>query len=133
MHQPLLRLEVHCPNCQTKLTTGDRVVLDARVVGTGEEGEVRLSALFGDSRAETDLVIADGDAVTFECPHCERSLTVDTPCRFCGGPLASVTLSTGEPMELCGRKGCRGHALGGYGDPDEMTDLLNRMFRIPHD
>ena len=58
---------------------------------------------------------------------------METPCRLCGGPLASVTLATGESMEFCGRKGCRGHVLGGYGDVDEMTDLLNRMFKIPHD
>lgn len=133
MNQPLLLLDVHCPNCQAVLTTGQRVVLGARVVGTGQEGQMRLSALFGDSRAETDLALADGDAVTFTCPYCERSLTVETPCKFCGGPLASVSLASGESMEVCGRRGCRGHALGGYGDVDEMTDLLNRMFKIPHD
>jgi hypothetical protein len=44
-----------------------------------------------------------------------------------------VDLPTGEAMEFCGRAGCRGRVLGGYGDLDEMTDLLNRMFKIPHD
>jgi hypothetical protein len=124
---------VHCPNCNAALTRDQHVVLEAQAVGSGKEGEVRLSALFGDSREEADLDVADGEAMTFTCPHCERTLTVDTPCRFCGGPLASVTLASGEPMEFCGRKGCRGHVLGGYGDLDEMTDLLNRMFKIPHD
>ncbi len=126
-------LDVRCPNCQAALTTGEQVVLGARVVGTGQEGEVRLSALFGDSRAETDLTIADGEAVVYSCPFCERTLTVETPCKFCGGPLASATLASGEPLEFCGRTGCRGHVLGGYGDLDEMNDLLNRMFKIPHD
>jgi hypothetical protein len=133
MNQPLLLLDVHCPNCQAALTTGEQVVLGAHVVGTDQEGEVRLSALFGDSRAETDLTIADGEAVVYSCPFCERTLTVDTPCKFCGGPLASATLASGEPLEFCGRTGCRGHVLGGYGDLDEMNDLLNRMFKIPHD
>ena len=133
MNQPLLWLDVHCPNCKAALTSGQHVVLDARVIGSGREGEIRLSALFGDSHVETDLALADGEAIAFSCPSCERTLTVETPCKFCGGPLAEVTLASGEPMELCGRKGCRGHVLGGYGDPDEMTDLLNRMFKIPHD
>ena len=133
MSQPLLLLEVRCPNCQAALTQGQHVVLGAHVVPTHQDGEIRLSALFGDYQAQTDLTIGDGDVLTFTCPACERSLMVDTPCKLCGGPLASVNLASGETMEFCGRKGCRGHALGGYGDVDEMTDLLNRMFKIPHD
>jgi hypothetical protein len=133
MSNPLLLLEVYCPNCQALLTSGEQVVLGAHVVSTDQDGEIRLSALFGDSRADTDLTVGDGDVLTYACPSCDRSLTVETPCKFCGGPLASVNLPTGEAMEFCGRKGCRGRALGGYGDVDEMTDLLNRMFKIPHD
>lgn len=133
MSHPLLLLEVHCPNCSAKLTAGEQVVLSARVVSTGQDGEYRLSALFGDSRVESDLAVGDGDALVFACPSCERSLTVEAPCGLCGGPLASVDLAGGGALEVCGRRGCRGHALGGYGDPDEMTDLLNRMFKIPHD
>ena len=132
-NQPLLRLEVHCPNCQALLTQGQHVVLSAHVVPTNEEGELRLSALFGDYQVQTDLTINDGDVVMYSCPSCERSLTVETPCKLCGAPLASVNLASGESMDVCGRRGCRGHALGGYGDVDEMTDLLNRMFKIPHD
>jgi hypothetical protein len=133
MSNPLLLLEVYCPSCQAPLTSGQHVVLGAHVAATEQDGEIRLSALFGDSRVETDLTVGDGDVVAYACPSCERSLMVATPCRLCGGPLASVNLTTGEAMEFCGRKGCRGHALGGYGDVDEMTDLLNRMFKIPHD
>ena len=133
MSNPLLLLEVYCPNCQAMLTSGETLVLGAHVVSTDQDGEVRLSALFGDSGAESDLAIADGEVVTYACPACERSLTVETPCKFCGAPLASVNLATGEAMEICGRAGCRGRVLGGYGDVDEMTDLLNRMFKIPHD
>jgi hypothetical protein len=133
MSNPLLLLEVYCPSCQAPLTTGRQVVLGAHVASTDQDGEIRLSALFGDSRVETDLTVGEGDVVTYACPSCDRSLMVETPCRFCGGPLASVDLPTGEAMEFCGRKGCRGRVLGGYGEVDEMTDLLNRMFKIPHD
>ncbi len=132
-NQPLLLLEVHCPSCRASLTRGEQVVLLGRTVSTHQDGEIRLSALFGHDDVQTDLPIAEGDVVTFACPACERSLTIETPCKLCGGPLASVNLASGESMEVCGRRGCRGHALGGYGDVDEMTDLLNRMFKIPHD
>jgi hypothetical protein len=133
MSNPLLLLEVYCPNCQAPLTKGEQVILGAHVASTDQDGEVRLSALFGDSRVESDLTLGEGAVVSYTCPSCERSLTVETPCKLCGAPLASVNLPTGEAMEFCGRTGCRGRVLGGYGDVDEMTDLLNRMFKIPHD
>ncbi len=133
MSNPLLLLEMYCPGCQAPLTNGRQVVLRARVASTDQEGEIRLSALFGDSAVETDLAIAEGAVLAYACPSCERSLTVEAPCKFCGASLASVNLPTGEAMEFCGRSGCRGRVLGGYGEVDEMTDLLNRMFKIPHD
>jgi len=130
---PLLLLDVQCPNCRARLTRGEQVILQGHTAPAHQDGEVRLSALFGRSEVQTDLAIRDGDVVTYMCPACEHSLTIETPCRFCGAPIASVNLPGGEAMEFCGRRGCRGHVLGGYGDIDEMTDLLNRMFKIPHD
>jgi hypothetical protein len=126
-------LEVSCPNCRTPLTRGEQVVLLGHVVPTHQDGEIRLSALFGHHEVQSDLAIGDGDVVMFSCPSCERNLTIDAPCELCGGPLASLNLPSGETMEVCGRRGCRAHALGGHGDVDTMTDLLNRMFKIPHD
>jgi hypothetical protein len=129
----LLLLEVSCPNCQAVLTRGQQVALDAHVVDTHQDGEVRLSALFGDYSVETDLVIGEGAVTEFSCPSCDHSLMVDTPCALCGAPMASVNLTSGGSLEFCGRRGCRGHALGGFGELDEMIELLNRMFKIPHD
>jgi hypothetical protein len=131
--QSLLLLEVFCPSCGAALTQGEQVVLEGHAVPTGQDGEIRLSALFGRNEVQTELAVGEGDVVVFACPSCERSLTVEAPCKLCGAPLASVNLASGESMEVCGRRGCRGHVLGGYGDVDEMTDLLNRMFKIPHD
>jgi hypothetical protein len=133
MTQSLLLLEVTCPNCKSLLTRGQHVPLGIHCVETGEDGEVRLSALFGDYAVETDLVIAEGATAEFWCPFCEQSLMVDTPCKLCGAPLASLNLQAGGSIEFCSRRGCRGHALGGFGDLDEMIELLNRMFKIPHD
>jgi len=133
MTQDLLLLELVCPSCGAALTAGEEMRLTGRVRETGEAGEVRLSARFGEYRVATDLSIAEGGIVEFTCPSCERSLMVDGACTLCGGPNASVNLATGGSVEFCARRGCRGHALGGFGDLDEMIDLLNRMFKIPHD
>jgi hypothetical protein len=133
MSKPLLLLDVCCPNCQASLTLGEQVVLGAHVPEPPQEGELRLSALFGDYSVQTDLTIPDGTVTEFVCPSCERSIMVETPCRLCGAPQASLNLAGGGSLEFCARRGCRGHALGGFGELDDMIELLNRMFKIPHD
>lgn len=133
MSKPLLLLDVCCPNCQASLTRGEQVVLHAHVPEPRQEGEVRLSALFGDYSVQTDLVIPDGAVTDFLCPSCERSVMVETACKLCGAPQASLNLAGGGSLEFCARRGCRGHALGGFGELDDMIELLNRMFKIPHD
>ncbi len=93
-NQPLLLLEVFCPSCRSALTQGEQVVLQGHTVPAGQDGEIRLSALFGRNEAQTELAIGDGDVVTFACPSCERSLTVEAPCKLCGAPSR-----VGEPGE----------------------------------
>jgi hypothetical protein len=133
MSQQLLLLDVSCPGCRASLTRGDQVALHAHVKDTSQEGEVRLSARFGDYTIESDVDIPAGSVTEFLCPSCDHSLMIDAPCKLCGAPMASVNLATGGSLEFCSRRGCQGHALGGFGDLDEMIDLLNRMFKIPHD
>ncbi len=133
MSKQMLLLEACCPNCQALLTEGQRVHLDAYLRDTHQEGAVYLSAIFGDYRVDSDLAIPDGALVDFRCPACEASLMLETPCKLCGAPLASVTLRSGGTLDFCSRRGCRGHALGGFGDVDQMMALINSMMSTPHD
>ena len=55
------------------------------------------------------------------------------PCRLCKAPVVSLGLSTGGFVEFCSRRGCKGHALGGVGDIDQMMSLMNKMFDTPYD
>jgi Zn-finger nucleic acid-binding protein len=54
-------------------------------------------------------------------------------CPLCGAAMASINISSGGYLEFCSRRGCRGHALGGFGDIDQMMSLVNRMLKTPHD
>jgi len=133
MSKQLLRLETACPNCHAHLTEGQRVHLDGYVKDTHQDGAVYLSAVFGDSAVESDLAVPDGTTVEFRCPVCDGSLMLEMPCRLCGAPMASLALLPGGVLEFCSRRGCKGHALGGFGDVDEMMALVNTMFNTPHD
>jgi predicted RNA-binding Zn-ribbon protein involved in translation (DUF1610 family) len=129
----MLVLELCCPQCGEVLTEGTKVPLDAHVRDTHQDGEMVLSAVFGDYSVETDLVLKEGDVVEFRCPKCDASIMLPLTCKLCAAPMASLNLKSGGYVEFCTRRGCRGHALGGVGDIDQMMSLMNRMFETPYD
>jgi predicted RNA-binding Zn-ribbon protein involved in translation (DUF1610 family) len=133
MSKQMLVMELCCPQCGAELTEGTKVRLDAQVRETKQEGEMLLSAVFGDYSVETDLKLDEGMSVEFRCPKCEAGLTLPIACKLCDAPMASLNLKTGGYVEFCTRRGCKGHALGGVGDVDQMMSLMNRMFDTPYD
>lgn len=133
MSKQLLLMELVCPHCDAPLTHGNRVRLDARVRETGQEGEVLLSAIFGDYSVESDLQVAEGMTVDFACPGCEAGLTLPVTCKICRAPMAALNLARGGYIEFCSRRGCRAHGIGGVGDIDDLMGLVNRMLDTPYD
>jgi len=129
----MLILPLCCPQCAAELTEGTRVSLNAFVKETRQEGEMRLSAVFGDYSVETDLDVREGLIVEFHCPRCDASIMLPLACKICGAPMASLNLRNGGYVEFCSRTGCKGHAIGGMGDIDDMMSLMNRMFDTPYD
>lgn len=133
MSKQMLVLELCCPQCKELLTDGMKVRLDGYVRETHAKGEILVSAIFGDYTVETDLDIKEGYIADFSCPQCEASIMIPQTCKICGAPNASLDLKSGGYIEFCSRRGCKGHALGGIGDVDEMMSLMNRMFDTPYD
>jgi len=133
MTNKLLLMELSCPSCNRVLTKGTKVLLDAFIRDTHQEGQVALSALFGDYTVETELAIPEGAIAEFRCPECDASIMLALPCRLCGAPMASLNIASGGYLEFCSRRGCKGHALGGVGNIDDMMALMNKMFETPYD
>ncbi len=124
-------LEAICPHCQAALTRGDWIELKLRH-DDGRAGEVALSTYFNDYGVRLPFDIADGTVVTFVCPHCHAPLNRDFPCTLCGAPMFTRGIRGGGKVDACTRKGCKGHALGGFNDPDELLMLLNRVIDTPY-
>ena len=133
MTRQMLVLELCCPQCGAALTEGTWVHLDGHLRRTHQQGEVSLSAVFGDYSMEADLTLEDGDAVDFSCPKCEASLMLPLACKLCGANMASLNIVKGGYLEFCSRRGCKAHVLGGTGNIDDMMSLMNRMFETPYD
>ena len=124
-------LEAICPHCQAALTRGEWIELKLRH-DDGRAGEVALSTYFNDYGVRLPFDIADGTVVTFFCPHCHAPLNRDFPCTLCGAPMFTLGIHGGGKVDACSRKGCKGHALGGFNDPDELLMLLNRVIDTPY-
>ena len=133
MNKPMLVMELACPHCSAPLTDGARIRLHVRLPDTGEEGEIALSAVFGDDAAVTDLEISPGTIVEFACPSCEAGLALPVACKACRAPMVALNLQSGGTIEFCSRRGCRAHGLGGAGDIDQAMGLVNRMLETPYD
>ena len=133
MSKQMLVLELCCPQCGALLTEGTKVPLNVFVRDSHQEGEMILSAVFGDYTVESELPLQEGYVVEFHCPKCDASIMLPLACKLCGAPMASLNLKSGGYLEFCSRKGCKGHALGGVGDIDQMMSLMNRMFETPYD
>ena len=63
----------HCPNCEAALTRNEQVVLDAHMVGSGQQGEVRLSALFGDASVRPTSRSPTGKRSATRAPSASRA------------------------------------------------------------
>ncbi len=133
MSKQMLILQLCCPHCNALLTQENKVHLDAYVKDHNQDGEVRLSAVFGEYKIESSLEIPDGAIVEFRCPKCDTSVMLSIYCKICGAPMASLNQSGGGYIEFCSRRGCKAHALGGTGDIDDMMSLMNRKFNTPYD
>lgn len=133
MSKEMLILEVRCPQCGALLTKNKRIHLNGYIRDTQKDGAILLSALFGDYTVETDLDIPEGSITDFRCPQCDNPIAISSTCKLCYAPMASLNIASGGYLEFCTRKGCKGHALGGFGDIDQMMSLMNKMFNTPHD
>lgn len=126
-----LLLETVCPHCQTELSHDDWIDLKIRL-SDGREGNISLSAYFCDYSLKTPFFIEEGAVADFFCPRCGADLVVDRPCGECGVPQFSLGIKTGGVIDVCRKKGCPGHAMGGFGDPDTLIMLLNKLVDTPY-
>jgi hypothetical protein len=125
-----LLLRTVCPRCNKDLTRDEWVTLNFRLPD-GRHGKISLSAYFCTYSIKVPFPIPKGTVTTLSCPHCRADLTSEKECGLCAAPLFTIGIKTGGIIDVCSRKGCRGHALGGFAGPDELMVLINNMVDQP--
>jgi len=76
-----------------------------------KHGWLRLSSLYGSYNVESEYEIPENTLVSFFCPHCHGELISSTPCPECGAPMVGMIVRGGGMVEVCSRRGCKGHML----------------------
>jgi NADH-quinone oxidoreductase subunit E len=109
-------LETGCSSCGHSLMD-ETFILDGHpsiklnlTVGHGQ-GWARLSCLYGSCTVATEFEIPGGAVVDFACPHCGSGMKSTWDCPECESPMASMRINGGGVVQVCSRRGCKGHIL----------------------
>lgn len=109
-------VEVGCPRCNHSLMDSSRYIdgypsIRVTVSFQGEHGWLRLSSLYGSFAVEYEHQIPIDAVVHFFCPHCHAELSGGADCPECGAPMVPMLVRGGGTVQICSRRGCRGHML----------------------
>ncbi|MFH0980785.1 MAG: NAD(P)H-dependent oxidoreductase subunit E [Planctomycetota bacterium] len=109
-------LTVACSRCNHSLMEPEHLIdgspsIRVTVSSGGEHGWLRLSALYGSFTVESEFLIRTDEVVDFFCPHCHAALKSATPCPLCAAPMVGMLVRAGGIVQICSRRGCKGHLL----------------------
>jgi len=76
-----------------------------------KHGWLRLSSLYGSYNLECEYEIPTDTLVHVFCPHCHAEMKGASDCPDCGAPMISMIVRGGGIVQVCSRRGCKGHML----------------------
>jgi len=114
--QRIFPVEVSCPRCNHSLMD-TRHLVDGHpsirvTVSFGKvHGWLCLSSLYGSYNVASEYPIPENTVAHFFCPHCHGELLGTSDCPECGAPMVRMIIRGGGVVQICSRKGCKGHIL----------------------
>jgi NADH:ubiquinone oxidoreductase subunit E len=109
-------VEVGCSRCNHSLMDPDHPIDGFPSVkitqSFGQQhGWLRLSSLYGSYNIESEHEIPLDTVLHLFCPHCHTELIGGTDCPECGAQMVPLILRGGGTVQICPRRGCKGHIL----------------------
>jgi len=109
-------VNIKCPICGKSLMDKKHLVdnkpsVFVKIKFDGQEGDLRLSSIYGSYNLESSVEIPQDTVVRFFCPHCSAELKSDRKCDLCGAPMIPFNLIEGGGVHICSRRGCKGHSI----------------------
>ncbi len=120
--QRIFPVEVSCPRCNRSLMDPEHVVdgypsIRVTLSFGREHGWLRLSCLYGSYTVESEYEVPMETVVNFFCPHCHAELIGASSCPECDAPMVPMIVRGGGVVQICSRRGCKGHMLDLNGAP----------------
>ena len=109
-------ISVSCSRCNHSLMDPDHLIdglpaVRVTVSFERKHGWLRLSCLYGSHSLESEYEIPMDQVLDFFCPHCHAELKGASDCPECGAPMVSLIVHGGGIVQVCSRRGCKGHML----------------------
>ena len=122
--QRIFPVEVSCARCNHTLMD-PRHIIDGRpcirvTISFGDRhGWLALSSLYGSFKVASEHEAPPDEIVHMFCPHCHAELIGGGRCAECSAPMVPMIVRGGGVVQICSRRGCRGHMLDLGGVPLE--------------
>ncbi|MBU0743156.1 NAD(P)H-dependent oxidoreductase subunit E [bacterium] len=120
--QRIFPVEVSCARCNHSLMDLRQPVdghpsIRVTVAFNNKHGWLCLSCLYGSDKVESEFEIPVDTVVDMFCPHCHAELIGGGKCGECGEQMVPMIVSGGGIVQICTRRGCKGHMLDLSGSP----------------
>jgi NADH-quinone oxidoreductase subunit E len=117
-------VEVSCARCNHSLMDPRHIIdghpsIRVTVSFGNKHGWMAISSLYGSYKVASEYEITIDEIVHMFCPHCHAELLGGGKCADCGAPMVPMIVRGGGVVQICARKGCRGHMLDPGGVPLE--------------
>jgi NADH-quinone oxidoreductase subunit E len=114
--QRIFPVEVSCPQCNHGLMDPDHLVdgypsIKVTVSCGREHGWLWLSCLYGSYTVDREHEMPPDLVPDFFCPHCHAHLIGSANCPDCEAPMVPMIVRGGGIVQICSRRGCKGHIL----------------------
>jgi len=115
-------VEVSCARCNHSLMDSGHIIdghpsIRVTVSFGHKHGWLALSSLYGSYKVVSEHEIPHDEIVQLFCPHCHAELIGGGQCSECGAPMVPMIVRGGGVVQICSRRGCRGHMLDLGGVP----------------
>ncbi|MCK4302088.1 MAG: NAD(P)H-dependent oxidoreductase subunit E [candidate division Zixibacteria bacterium] len=114
--QRVFPLEVSCARCNHSLMDPRHVIdghppVRVTVSFGNKHGWMMLSSLYGSYEVSSEYEIPPDTIVHMFCPHCHAELIGSSKCSECGASMVPMIVRGGGVVQICSRRGCKGHML----------------------
>ncbi|MBN2225840.1 MAG: NAD(P)H-dependent oxidoreductase subunit E [candidate division Zixibacteria bacterium] len=109
-------IEVSCARCNHSLMDSRHLIdghpaIRVTVSFGNKHGRLTLSSVYGSYNVDCEFTIPPDTVVNMFCPHCHAELIGGAACSECGAPMVPMIIRGGGVLQICTRRGCKGHLL----------------------